>query len=108
MSVLCDNSLKSELLYFADDGFQSARERRDVKECGGGECLTKHCLPACERLVFQIFAVEMKEIKGLEVDIQFACLGVLQRIESRVNQLFPTAVICLDRFFIYLDGLITI
>ena len=78
MSVLCDNSLKSELLYFADDGFQSARERRgDVKECGGGECLTKHCLAACERFVFQILAVEMKEIKGVEVDIQFARLGVL-------------------------------
>jgi hypothetical protein len=28
MSVLCDNSLKSELLYFADDGFPSARDLR--------------------------------------------------------------------------------
>ena len=47
MSVLCDISLKSELLYFADDGFQSARERRgQVKECGGGECLTKGFEPS--------------------------------------------------------------
>jgi hypothetical protein len=38
-------------------------------------------VPACERFVFQILTVQVKEIEGIKMDVQLARLGVLQRIK---------------------------